>query len=77
MTETVSLFFYVFALFFSFLYLKQHRLWQLAILQILSVFVISFRMSYLLVVQISAFLLPLINFLPRLGQRFGSIPPYY
>jgi ABC-type phosphate/phosphonate transport system permease subunit len=28
MTETVSLFFYAFALFFSFLYLKHQRLWQ-------------------------------------------------
>jgi len=70
MTETVSLFFYVFALFFSFLYLKQHRLCQLAIVQILSVFLISFRMSYLLVVQISAFLLPLIAFLPEIRAAF-------
>ena len=64
MTETVSLFFYVLVLLFSFLYLKHRRLWQLAIVQILSVLLISFRMSYLLVVQISAFLLPLIAFLP-------------
>jgi len=70
MTETVSLFLYVFALFFSFLYLKQHRLWQLAIVQILSVFLISFRMSYLLVVQISVFLLPLIAFLPENWAAF-------
>src|ERR1044071_7590294 len=41
MTETVSLFFYVFALFFSFLYLKQHRFWQLAIVEILFVLTIS------------------------------------
>ena len=66
MTETVSLFFYVLVLLFSFLYLKHRRLWQLALLQILSVFLISFRMSYLLVVQISAFLLPLIAFLPEI-----------
>ena len=70
MTETVSLFFYAFALFFSFLYLKQQRLWQLAIVQILSVFVISFRMSYLLVAQISAVLLPLIAFLPEIRAAF-------
>ena len=70
MTETVSLFFYVLVLLFSFLYLKQRRLWQLALLQILSVFLISFRMSYLLVVQISAFLLPLIAFLPEIRVAF-------
>ena len=66
MTETVSLFFYVLMLLFSFLYLRQRRLWQLAVLQILSVFVISFRMSYLLVVQMSALFLPLIAFLPEI-----------
>jgi hypothetical protein len=66
MTETVSLFSYVFMLLFSFLYLRQRRLWQLAVLQILSVFVISFRMSYLLVVQMSALFLPLIAFLPEI-----------
>ena len=66
MTETVSLFFYVLVLLFSFSYLKHRRLWQLALLQILSVFLISFRMSYLLVVQISAFLLPLIAFFPEI-----------
>ena len=66
MTETVSLFFYALVLLFSFLYLKHRRLWQLALLQILSVFLISFRMSYLLVVQISAFLLPMIAFLPEI-----------
>ena len=70
MTETVSLFFYVLMLLFSFLYLKHRRLWQLAIVQILSVFVISFRMSYLLVVQISAFFLPLIAFLPEIRVAF-------
>ena len=70
MTETVSLFFYVFALFFSFLYLKQHRLWQLAIVEILSVFEIGFRMSYLLVAQISVVLLPLIAFFPEIRAVF-------
>ena len=70
MTETISLFFYVLVLLFSFLYLKQRRLWQLAIVQILSLLVISFRMSYLLVVQVSAFLLPLIAFLPEIRAAF-------
>src|SRR4029450_7671059 len=70
MTETISLFFYVLMLLFSFLYLKERRLWQLAIFQILSVLVISFRVSYLLVVQISGFLLPIIAFLPEIRAAF-------
>jgi hypothetical protein len=70
MTETISLFFYILMLLFSFLYLKERRLWQLAIFQILSVLVISFRMSYLLVVQISGFLLPIIAFLPEIRAAF-------
>lgn len=74
MTETVSLFFYALVLLFSFLYLKQQRLWQLAIVQILSVFVISFRMSYLLVVQVSAFVLPLIAFIPEIRAAFWKHP---
>ena len=74
MTETVSLFFYALVLIFSFLYLKQRCLWQLAIVQILSLVVISFRMSYLLVVQVSAFVLPLIAFLPELRVAFWKHP---
>jgi hypothetical protein len=70
MTETVSLFFYVFALFFSFLYLKHHRLWQLAIVEILSMLATGFRMSYLLVAQISVILLPLIAFFPEIRAAF-------
>src|SRR4029453_6456198 len=42
------------------------------IFQILSVLVISFRMSYLLVVQISAFLLPIIAFLPEIRAAFRN-----
>lgn len=72
MTETVSLFFYAFALFFSFLYLKQQRLWQLAVVEILSMFAIGFRMSYLLVAQISVVLLPLIAFFPEIRAAFGK-----
>ena len=70
MTETVSLFFYALMLLFSFFYLKQRRLWQLVILQMLSVVVISFRMSYLLVVQMTAILLPLIAFFPDIRAAF-------
>jgi hypothetical protein len=66
MTETASLFWYVLVLLFSFLYLKDRRLWQLALVQILAVLVISLRMSYLLVVQVSGLLLPLMAFLPEI-----------
>ncbi|HZS18318.1 MAG TPA: hypothetical protein VFA51_10355 [Candidatus Udaeobacter sp.] len=72
MTETISLFFYVFALFFSFLYLKQKRLWQLAIVDILFVLIIAFRMSYLLVAGISAVALPIIAFFPEIRAALGK-----
>ena len=74
MTETVSLFFYALMLLFSFFYLKQRRLWQLVIFQILSVVVISFRMSYLPIVQITVIFLPVIAFFPeiRTALRDGS-----
>jgi hypothetical protein len=70
MTETISLFLYVLMLLFSFLYLKERRLWQLAIVQTVSVLLISFRMSYLLVVQMSALFLPLIAFFPDIRAIF-------
>src|ERR1044072_719391 len=41
MTETISLFFYAVALLFSFLYLRQKRLWQLALVETLFVLVIA------------------------------------
>ena len=74
MTETVSLFFYALILLFSFFYLKQRRLWQLVIFQILSVVLISFRMSYLLIVQMTVIFLPIIAFFPeiRTALRDGS-----
>lgn len=74
MTETVSLFFYALMLLFSFFYLKQRRLWQLVIFQILSVVVISFRMSYLPIIQITVIFLPVIAFFPeiRTALRDGS-----
>ena len=70
MTETISVFLYVFMLLLSFLYLKERRLWQLALVQTLGVLVISFRMSYLLIVQISGFFLPLMAFLPEIRALF-------
>jgi hypothetical protein len=72
MTETISLFVYVAALYFAFLYLKHRRIRQLAIVQGLWVLLIGFRMSYLLVVQVSAVLLPIIAFTPLLWERWRN-----
>lgn len=62
MTETFSLVVYVLVLYWSLAYLRDRRLWQLAIVQALSVLLIGFRMSYLLVVQACTILLPIIAF---------------
>jgi hypothetical protein len=73
MTETFSLLVYVLVLYWSMAYLRDRRLWQLAVVQALSVLLIGFRMSYLLVVQACTILLPLIAFarcaLPALRKR--------
>ena len=73
MTETFSLIVYVLVIYWSLAYLRDRRLWQLAVVQALSVLLIGFRMSYLLVVQICTILLPLIAFtrclLPSLHSR--------
>jgi hypothetical protein len=69
MTETISLFFYVAGLYFSFLYLKHRNIRHLALAQGLWVLLIGFRMSYLLVVQVSAVLLPVLAFYPLLIAR--------
>jgi hypothetical protein len=65
MAETFSLFFYALMLFSSFFYLKKRRGWQLVIVQVVSVVVISFRMSYLPVVQMTVLFLPVIAFFPE------------
>jgi hypothetical protein len=46
MTETFSLLIYVLVLYWSLAYLRDRRLWQLAIVQALSVLLIGFRMSF-------------------------------
>jgi hypothetical protein len=84
MTETFSLLVYVLVLYWSLAYLRDRRLWQLAVVQALSVLLIGFRMSYLLLVQACTVLLPLIAF-ARLcssdvsqairGARTGIAPP--
>ncbi|HEY9805947.1 MAG TPA: hypothetical protein V6D04_05225, partial [Candidatus Obscuribacterales bacterium] len=62
MTETFSLLVYVLVLYWSLAYLRDRRLWQLAVVQALSVLLIGFRMSFLPVVQACTILLPLIAF---------------
>ena len=62
MTEAFSLFVYVLVLYWSFAYLRARRLWQLAVVQALSVLLIGFRMSYLPVVLACTILLPVIAF---------------
>ena len=62
MTETFSLLVYVLVLYCSLLYLRDRRIWQLAVVQALSVVLIGFRMSYLPVVQVCTVLLPVIAF---------------
>src|SRR6476659_7978712 len=79
MTETFSLLVYVLVLYWSLAYLRDRRLWQLAVVQALSVLLIGFRMSYLLVVQACTILLPLIAFarcgIPALRNRSGARAP--
>ncbi|HEX4652899.1 MAG TPA: hypothetical protein VH227_01495 [Candidatus Udaeobacter sp.] len=70
MTETISLFVYVLMLLLSFCYLDQRRLWQLFVVELLGLLLISFRMSYLLVVQVTMLLLPLIAFFPEIRTAF-------
>src|SRR5438093_3149426 len=76
MTETFSLLVYVLVLYWSMAYLRDRRLWQLAVVQALSVMLIGFRISYLLLVQVCTILLPLIAFvrcgLPAFGNRSSA-----
>jgi hypothetical protein len=79
MTETFSLLVYALVLYWSLAYLRDRRLWQLAIVQAFSVLLIGFRMTFLLVVQACTILLPLIAFarcgLPGLRNRSEARAP--
>ncbi len=68
MAETVSLFLYAALLICSFFYLRQRQMWQLILLQLIGVLLISFRISYLLVVEASTLLWPILAFAPRFRQ---------
>jgi hypothetical protein len=74
MTETISLCLYAFVVHRAFLYLRDRRLRDLAIMQAVSVLLIGFRMSFLLVVQINTIILPLIAFAPDIWKRIRRRP---
>jgi hypothetical protein len=73
MTEAFSLLVYMLVLYWSLLYLRDRRIWQLAVVQALSVVLIGFRMSYLPLVQACTILLPVVTFgrcaFPRFRER--------
>jgi hypothetical protein len=73
MTETFSLLVYMLVLYWSLAYLRDRRLWQLAVVQALSVLLIGFRMSFLLVVEGCTILLPLI-ILPTVSRHTCTMP---
>jgi hypothetical protein len=64
MTETISLFFYALLLHRSFVYVKKRRILDLLLVQVLSVLLIGFRMSYLALVVILSMALPVLAFAP-------------
>jgi len=70
MTEAISLGLYAFVLYQSFLYLRDRRFRNLVLVQVVSVLLIGFRMSYLLLVQLDTVLLPVIAFSPAVWRTF-------
>jgi hypothetical protein len=75
MTEAISLCLYAFVSLHSFRYLRDRRLLDLAIVQVVSVLLIGFRMSFLLPVQINTVILPLIAFAPEVWQALRRPSP--
>jgi hypothetical protein len=76
MTEAISLFIYVLFLYYSLRYVRDHRISDLVLTQIIGVILLAFRMSFLLVVQVATVLLPLVAFLPALAiprRRFAGL----
>lgn len=68
MTEGISLFLFAVVLHRSFLYLRDRRWQDLVLVQVISVVLIGFRISFLMAVQINTVLLPLLAFAPNLLQ---------
>jgi hypothetical protein len=71
MTEAISLFLYAVVLYRSFLYVRDRRFRDLVLVQVISVLLIGFRMSYLPLVQISTFLLPPLAFSGEIWRLVG------
>ena len=69
MTETISLGLYAFVIFHSCLYLRDRRLRYLALVQVFSVLLIGFRISFLVLVEANSVILPLIAFAPGILAR--------
>lgn len=70
MTETFSLFLFVIYLILCFHYLMRPCLMLLALIQIAGVAIISFRLSFLPIILINAFILPLIV-VPSIGKKYS------
>jgi len=64
MTEAVSLFIYVLFLYFCFCYVRDRHIRNLLFVQLLGIVLLAFRLSYLLVIQVTTVLLPLVAFVP-------------
>jgi hypothetical protein len=74
MTEAISLFLYAIVIYHSLLYLKTRRLRNLVVVQAVSVVLIGFRMSFLLQVQISTIILPVLAFASDVLKRIRRRP---
>src|SRR5947207_13387079 len=61
MTEAISLGLYAFVLYQSFLYLRDRRFRNLVLVQVVSVLLIGFRMSYLLLFQLVTYFMQVID----------------
>jgi hypothetical protein len=64
LAETISIFLYALLLERSFRYLRDRKVLDLAMIQLVGVGLIGFRMSYLLAVQMTAVVLPVLAFWP-------------
>ncbi|HKP03517.1 MAG TPA: hypothetical protein VJU77_09185 [Chthoniobacterales bacterium] len=81
LAETISIFLYALLLERSFRYLRDRKILDLAIIQLVGVILIGFRMSYLLAVQMTAIVLPLLAFWPDavalVRQKLRGVSPQW
>jgi hypothetical protein len=74
LTETCSLFFYALVLQQSFVYLRDRRVFNLVLVQFLSVMTVGFRMVFLIPVEVMALALPIIAFVWRgASEQAGDV----